>query len=155
MSVLSIETIYDFLSTKKNSSEERQLFNSQGNCFSHHEGRQTTISCPGNKPCVHNSREVRFLKTSCSEFLTSGLKYQHLSPPSPEIDYVPLRVEIRDQNTRALLKVKKNKNKQNTQLHASNHNWQVYILLQNYPVTIYSFRNTRPTQLIKIVPFGH
>lgn len=109
MSVLSIETIYEFLSTKKNSSEERQLFNSQGNCFSHHEGRQTTISCPGNKPCVHNSRQVRFLKTSCSEFLTSGLKYQHLSPPSPEIDYVPLRVEIRDQNTRALLKVKKTK----------------------------------------------
>lgn len=75
--------------------------------FSHHEGRQTAISCPGNKACVHNTIEVRFLKTSCSEFLTSGLKYQHLSPPSPEIDYVPLRVEIRDQNTRALLKVKK------------------------------------------------
>ncbi|MCJ8737701.1 hypothetical protein PDJAM_G00027100, partial [Pangasius djambal] len=67
-------------------------------------GRQTAISCPGNKACVHNTREVRFLKTSCSEFLTSGLKYQHLSPPSPEIDYLPLRVEIRDQNTRALLK---------------------------------------------------
>ncbi|KAB5559145.1 hypothetical protein PHYPO_G00025590 [Pangasianodon hypophthalmus] len=67
-------------------------------------GRQTAISCPGNKACVHNTREVRFLKASCSEFLTSGLKYQHLSPPSPEIDYVPLRVEIRDQNTRALLK---------------------------------------------------
>ncbi|KAK3561937.1 hypothetical protein QTP86_019060, partial [Hemibagrus guttatus] len=33
-----------------------------------------------------------------------GLKYQHLSPPSPEIDYVPLKVEIRDQNTRAMLK---------------------------------------------------
>ncbi|XP_060797324.1 FRAS1-related extracellular matrix protein 1b isoform X2 [Neoarius graeffei] len=67
-------------------------------------GRQTTISCPGNKACVHDTREVHFLKTSCSEFLTSGLKYQHLNPPSPEIDYVPLRVEIRDQNTRALLK---------------------------------------------------
>ncbi|KAG7327532.1 hypothetical protein KOW79_009138 [Hemibagrus wyckioides] len=67
-------------------------------------GRQTAISCPGNKACVHNTREVRFLKTSCSEFLTSGLKYEHLSPPSPEIDYVPLKVEIRDQNTRALLK---------------------------------------------------
>ncbi|XP_053368460.1 FRAS1-related extracellular matrix protein 1b [Clarias gariepinus] len=66
-------------------------------------GRQTAITCPGNRACNHNTREVRFLKTSCSEFLTSGLKYQHLSPPSPEIDYVPLRVEIRDQNTRALL----------------------------------------------------
>uniref|UniRef100_A0AAR2KKY0 C-type lectin domain-containing protein n=1 Tax=Pygocentrus nattereri TaxID=42514 RepID=A0AAR2KKY0_PYGNA len=45
--------------------------------------------------------EMHFLKTSCSEFLTSGLKYQHLSPPSPEIDYVPIRVELRDQTTRA------------------------------------------------------
>ncbi|XP_036442581.1 FRAS1-related extracellular matrix protein 1b isoform X2 [Colossoma macropomum] len=66
-------------------------------------GRETAISCPGNKACVHNTREVHFLKTSCSEFLTSGLKYQHLSPPSPEIDYVPVRVELRDQTTRALL----------------------------------------------------
>uniref|UniRef100_W5LF34 Fras1 related extracellular matrix 1b n=1 Tax=Astyanax mexicanus TaxID=7994 RepID=W5LF34_ASTMX len=63
----------------------------------------TAISCPGNKACVHNTRVVQFLKTSCSEFLTSGLKYQHLSPPSPEIDYVPIRVELRDQMTRALL----------------------------------------------------
>uniref|UniRef100_A0A4W4GI01 C-type lectin domain-containing protein n=1 Tax=Electrophorus electricus TaxID=8005 RepID=A0A4W4GI01_ELEEL len=47
---------------------------------------------------------LQFIKcTSCSEFLTSGLKYQHLSPPSPEIDYVPIRVELRDQNSRALL----------------------------------------------------
>ncbi|XP_060735779.1 FRAS1-related extracellular matrix protein 1b [Tachysurus vachellii] len=67
-------------------------------------GRQTTFPCPGNKACAHNTREVHFLKTSCSEFLTSGLKYQHLNPPSPEIDYVPIRVELRDQNTRALLK---------------------------------------------------
>ncbi|KAI4899055.1 hypothetical protein NFI96_009052 [Prochilodus magdalenae] len=66
-------------------------------------GRQTSVSCPGNKACVHNTREVHFLKTSCSEFLSWGLKYQHLSPPSPEIDYVPIRVELRDQTTRALL----------------------------------------------------
>ncbi|XP_062868751.1 FRAS1-related extracellular matrix protein 1b [Trichomycterus rosablanca] len=67
-------------------------------------GRQTAISCPGNKACVvHNTREVPFLKTGCSEFLTAGLKYQHLSPPSPEIDYVPVKVELRDHNTRALL----------------------------------------------------
>ncbi|XP_076880729.1 FRAS1-related extracellular matrix protein 1b [Brachyhypopomus gauderio] len=66
-------------------------------------GRQTALSCPGNKACVYNTREVGFLKTSCSEFLTSGLKYQHLRPPSAEIDYVPVRVELRDQSTRALL----------------------------------------------------
>ncbi|XP_065101236.1 FRAS1-related extracellular matrix protein 1b isoform X1 [Paramisgurnus dabryanus] len=66
-------------------------------------GRHTGIACPGNKACDHNTREVEFLKTDCSEFLTSGLKYQHLSPPSPEIDYIPIRVEFRDQSSRALL----------------------------------------------------
>ncbi|KAL2089664.1 hypothetical protein ACEWY4_014352 [Coilia grayii] len=67
-------------------------------------GRQTSLSCPGNRPCLHGNREVRFLKVTCSEFLTSGLRYQHLSPPSPEIDYIPIRVELRDKSSRTLLK---------------------------------------------------
>ncbi|XP_051549151.1 FRAS1-related extracellular matrix protein 1b isoform X2 [Myxocyprinus asiaticus] len=66
-------------------------------------GRHTGITCPGNKACDYNTREVEFLKTDCTEFLTSGLKYQHLSPPSPEIDYIPIRVEFRDQTSRALV----------------------------------------------------
>ncbi|XP_016376586.1 FRAS1-related extracellular matrix protein 1-like [Sinocyclocheilus rhinocerous] len=66
-------------------------------------GRHTGITCPGNKACDHNTREVEFLKTDCAEFLTSGLRYQHLSPPSPEIDYIPIRVEFRDQTSRAML----------------------------------------------------
>ncbi|XP_034438389.1 FRAS1-related extracellular matrix protein 1-like isoform X1 [Hippoglossus hippoglossus] len=66
-------------------------------------GRETAALCPGNKPCRHDTKEVRFLKTSCQDFLSSGLKYQHLSPPSPEIDYIPIRVELREQSTRALL----------------------------------------------------
>ncbi|KAI1891906.1 hypothetical protein AGOR_G00148540 [Albula goreensis] len=65
-------------------------------------GRQT-IPCPGNKACVHSTKEVRFLKANCEEFLNSGLKYQHLSPPSPEIDYIPIRVELRDHSSRTLL----------------------------------------------------
>ncbi|KAM7012171.1 LOW QUALITY PROTEIN: FRAS1-related extracellular matrix protein 1b [Tautogolabrus adspersus] len=66
-------------------------------------GRETAAICPGNKPCLHHTKEVQFLKTSCLDFLSSGLKYQHLSPPSPEIDYIPIRVELREQATRALL----------------------------------------------------
>uniref|UniRef100_A0A667XBE3 Fras1 related extracellular matrix 1b n=1 Tax=Myripristis murdjan TaxID=586833 RepID=A0A667XBE3_9TELE len=67
---------------------------------------ETAVLCPGNKPCPHATKEVRFLKMSCQEFLSSGLKYQHLSPPSPEIDYIPIRVELREQASRALLEVK-------------------------------------------------
>lgn len=69
-------------------------------------GRETAALCPGNKPCLHDAKEVLFLKTSCQDFLSSGLKYQHLSPPSPEIDYIPIRVELREQATRALLEVR-------------------------------------------------
>ncbi|KAG5850921.1 hypothetical protein ANANG_G00087500 [Anguilla anguilla] len=67
-------------------------------------GRQT-VPCPGNKACIHATKEVRFLKANCDEFLTSALKYQHLSPPSPEIDYIPIRVELRDHSSRALLEM--------------------------------------------------
>ncbi|XP_038570885.1 FRAS1-related extracellular matrix protein 1b isoform X2 [Micropterus salmoides] len=66
-------------------------------------GRETAALCPGNKPCLHDTKEVHFLKTSCQDFLSSGLKYQHLSPPSPELDYIPISVELREQGTRALL----------------------------------------------------
>uniref|UniRef100_A0A3B5LP84 FRAS1-related extracellular matrix protein N-terminal domain-containing protein n=1 Tax=Xiphophorus couchianus TaxID=32473 RepID=A0A3B5LP84_9TELE len=52
--------------------------------------------CPGNKPCLHHTTEVQFLKTSCQNFLSSGLRYQHLSPPSPDTDYIPIRVELRE-----------------------------------------------------------
>uniref|UniRef100_A0A8C7RB87 Fras1 related extracellular matrix 1b n=1 Tax=Oncorhynchus mykiss TaxID=8022 RepID=A0A8C7RB87_ONCMY len=54
----------------------------------------------GLKPCLHGTKEVRFLKATCHEFLSLALKYQHLSPPSPEIDYIPIRVELRDQASR-------------------------------------------------------
>uniref|UniRef100_A0A3P8UIS6 Fras1 related extracellular matrix 1b n=1 Tax=Cynoglossus semilaevis TaxID=244447 RepID=A0A3P8UIS6_CYNSE len=61
----------------------------------------TDINAPALGQLVRE--EVRFLKTSCQDFLSSGLKYQHLSPPSPEIDYIPIRVELREKTTRALL----------------------------------------------------
>ncbi|XP_041862088.1 FRAS1-related extracellular matrix protein 1b isoform X2 [Melanotaenia boesemani] len=66
-------------------------------------GRQAAAFCPGNKPCPHDATEVHFLKTSCQNFLNSALKYQHLRPPSPQIDYIPIRVELREQHTRALM----------------------------------------------------
>ncbi|XP_075901306.1 FRAS1-related extracellular matrix protein 1b isoform X1 [Nelusetta ayraudi] len=62
--------------------------------------------CPGNAPCPHRTTPVRFLKTSCHHFLTSDLKYQHLRPPSPEVDYVPIRVELREKESRALLEAR-------------------------------------------------
>lgn len=69
------------------------------------EEAQEVELCPGNAPCPHRTTPVRFLKTSCHHFLTSDLKYQHLRPPSPEVDYVPIKVELREKESRALLEV--------------------------------------------------
>ncbi|XP_023809830.1 FRAS1-related extracellular matrix protein 1 isoform X2 [Oryzias latipes] len=68
----------------------------------HRKGRQVAL-CPGNKPCLHDTEGIRHLKTGCQDFLSLGLKYQHLSPPTPQIDYVSIRVELREQATRVLL----------------------------------------------------
>ncbi|XP_048395823.2 FRAS1-related extracellular matrix protein 1b isoform X1 [Stegostoma tigrinum] len=65
--------------------------------------RQAKITCPNKKACLTGVKEVRFLKANCEEFLAMGLKYQHLSPPSPDTDYIPTRVEFRDERTRFLL----------------------------------------------------
>ncbi|XP_060686405.1 FRAS1-related extracellular matrix protein 1b isoform X1 [Hemiscyllium ocellatum] len=67
--------------------------------------RQAKITCPNNKACLTGVKEVRFLKVNCEEFLAMELKYQHLSPPSPDTDYIPIRVEVRDKRTRYLLQV--------------------------------------------------
>ncbi|XP_061834466.1 FRAS1-related extracellular matrix protein 1b [Nerophis lumbriciformis] len=72
---------------------------------SQRKGRDVAALCPGNKACKGGTKEVRSLKTSCQDFLTSGLKYQHLSPPSPDVDYVAISVELREQATRALLEM--------------------------------------------------
>uniref|UniRef100_A0A8C6SIF6 Fras1 related extracellular matrix 1b n=1 Tax=Neogobius melanostomus TaxID=47308 RepID=A0A8C6SIF6_9GOBI len=53
-------------------------------------------------PCLDRTQPVVFLKFSCEDFLRSGLRYQHLSPPSPPTDYIPLSVELRERGTRRL-----------------------------------------------------
>ncbi|MGH0158379.1 UNVERIFIED_CONTAM: hypothetical protein FKN15_035475 [Acipenser sinensis] len=65
--------------------------------------RQARLPCPSNKACHPGVKEVRFLKANCEDFLHMGLKYQHLSPPSPNVDYIPIRVEIRDEKTHTQL----------------------------------------------------
>ncbi|XP_028297904.1 FRAS1-related extracellular matrix protein 1-like, partial [Gouania willdenowi] len=65
--------------------------------------RQAAL-CPGNQACGKEATEVNFLKTSCDDFLNFGLKYEHLQPPSPQMDYIPIKVELREEG-RMLLQV--------------------------------------------------
>nr|XP_008107566.1 PREDICTED: FRAS1-related extracellular matrix protein 1 isoform X4 [Anolis carolinensis] len=46
------------------------------------------------------SKEIHDLKISCEEFLEMGLRYQHISPPSPDKDYISIQVEIIDKKSR-------------------------------------------------------
>ncbi|XP_053325499.1 FRAS1-related extracellular matrix protein 1-like [Spea bombifrons] len=67
--------------------------------------RQDKVECVGNKACHVGLKEMKFLKANCADFMQMGIKYQHISPPSPDIDYIPLQVEYRVGENRKQLKV--------------------------------------------------
>lgn len=48
---------------------------------------------------IHNT------KMSCEEFLRMGIRYQHLDPPSPDTDYIPVRLDLTDSRSKTLHKV--------------------------------------------------
>lgn len=46
---------------------------------------------------VYRTYEPLALKWwDCDEFLSKQIRYQHLIPPTPDIDYIPLHVVIKD-----------------------------------------------------------
>ncbi|KAG8130544.1 hypothetical protein E2320_017169 [Naja naja] len=51
-----------------------------------------------------NLRTVQNIRVSCDEFLLMGLRYQHLDPPSPNIDYIPIRLDLTDTRSKILYK---------------------------------------------------
>lgn len=55
----------------------------------------------GNRPAHgqvigKDKRPVDVIKRKCDEFLHLGLQYEHLKPPSPNIDYIVIFVEVSD-----------------------------------------------------------
>ncbi|XP_026722189.1 FRAS1-related extracellular matrix protein 1 isoform X2 [Athene cunicularia] len=44
------------------------------------------------------------MKMSCEEFLRMGIRYQHLDPPSPDTDYIPVRLDLTDRRSKTLHK---------------------------------------------------
>ncbi|GCB77756.1 hypothetical protein scyTo_0020031, partial [Scyliorhinus torazame] len=45
-------------------------------------------------------KEVRTFKVNCDEFLIMGLRYHHLSPPSPDVDYISISLELVDSRSK-------------------------------------------------------
>eukprot|EP00118_Oscarella_pearsei_P004303 m.18164 g.18164 ORF g.18164 m.18164 type:complete len:3072 (+) comp27610_c0_seq1:382-9597(+) len=43
--------------------------------------------------------EGKGIQQNCTEFLASGIRYRHTKPPSPNRDYIPVVVELRDKST--------------------------------------------------------
>ncbi|XP_073523974.1 FRAS1-related extracellular matrix protein 1 isoform X1 [Phyllobates terribilis] len=55
--------------------------------------------------CISGLKKLQTtIKTTCEEFLGMGMRYQHLDPPSPNIDYISIRLDLTDARSKALYK---------------------------------------------------
>ncbi|XP_027719030.1 FRAS1-related extracellular matrix protein 1 isoform X4 [Vombatus ursinus] len=59
--------------------------------------------CPSGS-CAPGLKKIESLKVSCEEFLLMGLRYQHLHPPSPNIDYISIRLDLTDIRSKSIYK---------------------------------------------------
>lgn len=55
--------------------------------------------------CLKGLKLVRFSKIPCDQFLMMGLRYQHMDPPSPDKDYVTIKLELRDLRSGSVYRV--------------------------------------------------
>uniref|UniRef100_A0A8B9KAF0 Fras1 related extracellular matrix 1a n=1 Tax=Astyanax mexicanus TaxID=7994 RepID=A0A8B9KAF0_ASTMX len=52
--------------------------------------------------CLKGLKLVKITKVSCEEFLMMGIRYQHITPPSPDIDYIAIRLDLTDTRSRSI-----------------------------------------------------
>ncbi|KAG7461901.1 hypothetical protein MATL_G00196120 [Megalops atlanticus] len=52
--------------------------------------------------CWKGMKLVQTIKVSCDEFLVMGLRYQHIDPPSPDVDYIAIRLDLTDTRSRTI-----------------------------------------------------
>ncbi|XP_012925197.1 FRAS1-related extracellular matrix protein 1 isoform X2 [Heterocephalus glaber] len=64
---------------------------------------ETELKCPG-RSCTLGLKKIGSLKVSCEEFLMMGLRYQHMHPPSPNIDYISIQLDLTDSRSKMLYK---------------------------------------------------
>ncbi|XP_033125634.1 FRAS1-related extracellular matrix protein 1-like [Anneissia japonica] len=46
-----------------------------------------------------NTRRIRTLSVPCDDFIQLGIRYEHLIPPTPNIDFIALTVEVSEPNS--------------------------------------------------------
>lgn len=54
--------------------------------------------------CLKGLKLVTFTKIPCDDFLMMGLRYQHIDPPSPDIDYIAIRLDLKDTRSGSIYK---------------------------------------------------
>uniref|UniRef100_A0A665UUV3 Fras1 related extracellular matrix 1a n=1 Tax=Echeneis naucrates TaxID=173247 RepID=A0A665UUV3_ECHNA len=54
--------------------------------------------------CLKGLKLVKYTKIPCDDFLLMGLRYQHIDPPSPDTDYIPIRVDLKDTRSGSIYK---------------------------------------------------
>lgn len=59
--------------------------------------------CPDGS-CTLEPKQVTSLKVSCEDFLLTGFHYQHMQPPSPNIDYIPIQLDLTDRRSKTIYK---------------------------------------------------
>uniref|UniRef100_A0A3P9C444 Fras1 related extracellular matrix 1a n=1 Tax=Maylandia zebra TaxID=106582 RepID=A0A3P9C444_9CICH len=57
--------------------------------------RQQLATCRS-EDCLKGLKLVKLTKVSCEDFLVMGLRYQHTDPPSPHVDYIAVRLDLKD-----------------------------------------------------------
>ncbi|RVE60115.1 hypothetical protein OJAV_G00177700 [Oryzias javanicus] len=54
--------------------------------------------------CLKGLKLAKLTKVSCHNFLEMGLKYQHTDPPSPDVDYIVIRLDLKDTRSGSIYK---------------------------------------------------
>lgn len=67
-------------------------------------GLGTELKCPGGR-CALELKKIGSLRVSCEEFLLMGLRYHHLAPPSPNVDYISIQLDLTDSRSKIVYKV--------------------------------------------------
>lgn len=57
------------------------------------------------RDCRTGVKRVQFSHVPCDDWLLMGLRYQHTDPHSPDIDYITIRLELKDTRSGSVYKV--------------------------------------------------
>lgn len=52
--------------------------------------------------CISGLKTIQNTRMSCEDFLMMGLRYQHMDPPSPSRDYIPIRLDLIDSRSKTV-----------------------------------------------------